>query len=211
MFFHYGYPQMAFEEIGMVFPYGFPRYSPGILGPEEVREVYNKTNQGINTEVGVSGQAARGQTIPVEDGTLPGKIVISPFEITPDISRRVSTQLLIFPNTNPPERITTFTAEDGEDQQATLHWINPPDVDLYRLEIYRKEGGYPTGRDDADATLIVVVEENSPSIGLTYVDVGLINETAYYYAIFSRDFGMNWNEDVVPGDNAAIATPETPA
>jgi len=197
----------------MVFPYGFPRYSPGILGPEEVREIYNRTRQGINTEVAVDGADPRGQTIPVEDAAinLPGKIVISPFEITPDISRRVPGQLLIFPNTNPPERITNFTAQSGQSQKAILRWTNPPDTDLYALEIYRKEGSYPTGRDDADAELIVTVSENSPGIGLTYEDVGLIDGTTYYYAIYSRDFGMNWNEDTVPGDNAATAISASPS
>lgn len=211
MFFSYGYPQVGVGQIGVTLPYGFPAYSPGILTPEEVREIYNQTDQGIYVTVGNETVGYRGQLVPTEDEDLPGTIIISPFEITPDLARRVPGQLRVIPNTDPPERVLDLTGQSGQAQRAILRWTNPSDDDLERLEIYRKEGGYPTGRDDEDATLVATVRENSPGVGLAVADVGLIDETTYYYWITARDLGMNWTTDVTPGENAVTATPNSPS
>ncbi len=101
--------------------------------------------------------------------------------------------------------VSDFNASDREDEKVTLAWTNPSGSDLSKIVLRRKTGGYP--QDHTDGTL--VYQESSPRRGKseTYVDKNLINDTAYYYAIFCEDTNDCWHDLVIVGENADTGTP----
>jgi Leucine-rich repeat (LRR) protein len=101
--------------------------------------------------------------------------------------------------------VSDLNASNGEDEKVTLTWTNPSGSDLSKIVIRRKTGGYP--QDHTDGTL--VFPDSSPRRGKseTYVNKNLINDTAYYYAIFCEDTNDYWHDLVIVGENADTGTP----
>ena len=107
-------------------------------------------------------------------------------------------------NTLAPATVTDFNATDNQPSQVTLTWTNPSDGDLAQVLVLRKEGNYPTSHTDAGATQVFLNTSASPSGSEGFVDTSLVNETTYYYAVFTRDDVANWNDVVWVGNNADI-------
>lgn len=142
---------------------------------------------------------------------LPSPLLVSKIFVSPDGQRiyAATSRGLYWSNTSldsqPPDIIDDFQASDWEDSQSTLTWTNPSDNDLAEVLVRRKADGYPADHTDGD----LVYQDTSPTPGaeITHVDVGLANDTTYYYAVFSRDQTGNWNDQVVEGKNTDTGTP----
>jgi len=106
-----------------------------------------------------------------------------------------------------PALIQDFTASDGGDKHCVLRWTNPPDKDLARVVVKRKLGAYPNHHDDGD--LVITIDSAIPGQEERFVDIGLPNDQAFYYAVFSCDRSGNWNDAVEEGKNADIGYPTT--
>ena len=76
-----------------------------------------------------------------------------------------------------PENVTVQTSNGSI---ATLCQIGG-------FKVFRKTGGYPTGPDDAEATLVIDVpfSDNKKYTETPYVDTGLARTTTYYYAAYA--------------------------
>ncbi len=68
---------------------------------------------------------------------------------------------------------------------VNLHWDNPADADLLAIKVVRKIGSYPV--DISDGTLIY------SGLNSSYLNVGLVNGTTYYYAAFAQDTSLNYS------------------
>jgi hypothetical protein len=101
-------------------------------------------------------------------------------------------------DTTPPGNAASFAANPGNGY-VDLSWTNPGDSDLAGVRILRKIGGYPTGPNDAGATMI----HNGP--GTSATDSGLTNGTQYYYTAYAYDTAGNFASGV-----QATATPNVP-
>ncbi|MFC1703021.1 fibronectin type III domain-containing protein, partial [Patescibacteria group bacterium] len=99
-------------------------------------------------------------------------------------------------DTSPPGNVAGFTSTPGVNS-VTLTWTNPTDPDFDGVWVVRKEGSQPTDKDDG--TWIYV------DTGTSYTDVGLDNETTYYYGAFSFDDVPNYASGAF-----ASATPDGP-
>jgi cysteine-rich repeat protein len=100
-------------------------------------------------------------------------------------------------DTTPPGNVTSFVATPG-DQQVSLSWTNPTDVDFQAVKIVRKTTGFPTGQTDG-----TLVYEGTATSKL---DLGLSNGTLYYYKAFTFDAVPNFSSGT-----EASATPVAPA
>ena len=86
-------------------------------------------------------------------------------------------------DTTAPGAVTGFTAVAG-DHEACLSWGNPADADLAGVRIVRKTGGFPTLPNDGT----IIYDQG----GTSFVDSGLANGTAYYYAAYAHDYVPNY-------------------
>jgi hypothetical protein len=111
----------------------------------------------------------------------------------------------------PPANPTGFTASDGEDGAVTLRWTNPTDVTAHNVTVLRKLGGYPTSALDGERAYVSGDNSARPLVygaAITFVDdCQLLNDTTYYYAVFSSSSIQNpptgnWNTTVEVGQNA---------
>ena len=104
----------------------------------------------------------------------------------------VGDPLMIISEIVAPAEVTAIEAVTG-DNQVALSWTNPGDADLVGVKVLRKTGSYPG--HIADGTLVY------NGIGESYTDTDVINDTAYYYAIFAYDEVPNYS---ILGDNSKI-------
>jgi hypothetical protein len=107
-------------------------------------------------------------------------------------------------NITGPATVTDFNATIDQPSQVTLSWTNPPDGDLDEVLVKRKEGEYPTSHADAGATQVFRSTYVVPSGVESFVDYFIVDETTYYYAVFTKDNVGNWNDVVWVGNNADI-------
>ena len=75
-------------------------------------------------------------------------------------------------------------------ENVTVQTSNGSIVTLCQIggfKVFRKTGGYPTGPDDAEATLVIDVpfSDNKKYAETPYVDTGLARATTYYYAAYA--------------------------
>ncbi|MDO8585408.1 MAG: sugar-binding protein [Armatimonadota bacterium] len=98
----------------------------------------------------------------------------------------------------PPGPVTSFLAGAGE-QQITLTWHNPADVDFSGTMIRYKTTGYPTSATDG---FLVVDKAGARNANDAVVHSGLVNGTTYYYAAFAHDGSPNYSSAAT-----AIGTP----
>lgn len=110
-------------------------------------------------------------------------------------------------NVTPPALVDDFVATAG-DTEITLNWTNPTDTDLAEVLVRRKLGGYPEEHTDGD--LVFRITTPVPGAVETDIDSGLTNDTEYYYAVFSRDQVLNWQDTVTEFYNADKAIPVAP-
>src|SRR6185295_3122939 len=85
----------------------------------------------------------------------------------------------------PPGAVGGLTATPGV-EQIVLRWSNPPDADLAKIRILRKETGPPSSPSDPAARVI-----DLPPNATTYTDTGLTPGKTYYYAIYAFDTSGN--------------------
>ncbi|RME92537.1 MAG: hypothetical protein D6767_03010 [Candidatus Hydrogenedentota bacterium] len=85
------------------------------------------------------------------------------------------------PYPGPPADVTGATATAG-DSQIVLTWTNPPDADFAGVIIVRKTTGYPTSLTDGTQ-----IYDSASATITSYSDLGLTNNTTYYYTIFAYD------------------------
>jgi Tol biopolymer transport system component len=113
-------------------------------------------------------------------------------------------------NNPPPSLINDFQASDNESTQSTLSWTNPSDNDLAEVTVHRKSDAFPSTH--SDGTEVSACHQTSPTSSKTStcIDQGLTNGTTYYYAVFSRNVGGDWNDQVVEGKNADAGKPNQP-
>ncbi len=83
-----------------------------------------------------------------------------------------------------PGSVTNLAGTNGTGL-VNLHWDNPVELDLLTIKLVRKTGSYPV--DVNDGTLIYSGLNNS------YLNVGLVNGTTYYYAAFAQDTSLNYS------------------
>ncbi len=114
----------------------------------------------------------------------------------------------------PPADVTNLTATPG-DSQVELTWTNPSDPDFAGLLVVRSVSTISwepvdgtTYSDEQQVTTGVVVKYKASGVG--YPDTELINETKYYYRIYTYDYVPNYSSGVsasaTPGDTTP---PET--
>jgi parallel beta-helix repeat protein len=108
-----------------------------------------------------------------------------------------------------PALIENFAASSAEDKQVTLRWTNPPDSDLAEVVVLCKIEEYPDNHLDGE--LVYRNTLTLPSAQIEFVDSALVNGRTYGYAVFGRDSAGNWNDHVIEGNNAAMATPSNPS
>lgn len=87
------------------------------------------------------------------------------------------------PDITPPGPVTNARLENGN-AQVILYWRNPLDIDFAGVIIRRSNSYYPTrleGVQRYDGRGALIGSERS------FTDTGLINDTTYYYSIFSYD------------------------
>ena len=82
----------------------------------------------------------------------------------------------------PPACPAGFIVSVGNGQ-LTLSWANPADRDFAGTRIVRRTDRFPVDR--SDGTVIF------DGVGTGWTDVGLINDTTYYYGAFSYDLSGN--------------------
>ncbi len=104
-----------------------------------------------------------------------------------------------------PGNVTAATATGGS-SRVDLAWTNPADGDLHSIIVLRKTGGavgdtpvegstYVVGNTIGSSTVACVVAAPTASCA----DTGLVNGTAYYYKIFTKDSRINYSATgVVP-------------
>ena len=86
-----------------------------------------------------------------------------------------------------PENVTVQTSNGSI---ATLCKIGG-------FKVFRKTGGYPTGPDDTEATLVIDVpfSDNKKYTETPYVDTGLAITTTYYYAAYAYSDNGRYSTD----------------
>ena len=86
-----------------------------------------------------------------------------------------------------PENVTVQTSNGSI---ATLCQIGG-------FKVFRKTGGYPTGPDDAEATLVIDVpfSDNKKYAETPYIDTGLAMTTTYYYAAYAYSDNGRYSTD----------------
>jgi len=94
-----------------------------------------------------------------------------------------------------PSSIIGLTLTLGN-TDVTFNWINPVETDFAGTKVLRKTDTYPASCTDGTATTVY------NSTGTTFVDTGLINNTAYYYIGCAYDEIPNYATSV-----AAMAIP----
>ena len=72
--------------------------------------------------------------------------------------------------------------------QVVLNWENPKDNDFVRVVIKRSTDDYPKTKNDGTTIYEGTLE--------TFTDIGLDNNNAYYYSIFSYDKSNNYSPPV---------------
>lgn len=87
----------------------------------------------------------------------------------------------------PPSPPASVSATPG-DKQISLSWKNPTESDFVRVLVIRKEATAPTSRTDGD----IVYEGDEEE----YLNGGLTNGVAYYYAFYSYDGVPNYSAPV---------------
>ncbi|MCR4284168.1 MAG: fibronectin type III domain-containing protein [Parcubacteria group bacterium] len=97
-------------------------------------------------------------------------------------------------DTTPPEVPKSFTSQSAENQ-ATLAWQNPPDTDFVRVAIVRSTAPIPNlstfTQAKSQGTVIYEGTDNE------YTDTNLLNNTPYYYAIYSYDKKPNYSNPFI--------------
>ena len=86
----------------------------------------------------------------------------------------------------PPGPVTGFAATAG-DTRNILAWTNPTDPDFAGTKILFKIGAYPSGPNDAGATVIY------DAVGVGCVHTGLTNGENYCYSAFAYDEVPNYS------------------
>ena len=103
-----------------------------------------------------------------------------------------------------PALIIDFNASDSGNTQSVLTWTNPPDPSLAEVVVRRKIGSYPTNNSDG----VLVFQDVTPLQGKQSVlDSGLVNDTTYFYAVYSSDNTGNWNDTTTQGLNGDRGVP----
>lgn len=95
----------------------------------------------------------------------------------------------------PPDNVTGLTVKAGN-TEVILTWVNPTNDDFAGVKVVRKTGAYPTNENDG-----TIIAQGKIT---TFKDVGLTNNTTYYYQIFPYDTQGNHNRNT---DNRISATP----
>lgn len=91
----------------------------------------------------------------------------------------------------PPTAPSSFTATAG-DEQVTLSWTNPSDLDFIGVEIRRSLVSNPNSVTDGESVYT--------GSGTSKVDSDVTGGTEYFYAIFAQDSSSNWS---VPATDTA--------
>lgn len=87
-----------------------------------------------------------------------------------------------------PANVSDLSATAG-DSQINLTWINPSDTDFAGVMIRRSDVFYLSNVSDG----IEVYNGNLQQ----YLDTGIINDTVYYYTVFSYDFNNNYSSGAI--------------
>jgi hypothetical protein len=106
-------------------------------------------------------------------------------------------QTLPLPDVKAPANVSGFQAIPGENQ-ISLMWQNPPDIDFKAVVITRKEEFYPSAPNEG-----ILVYDGRENL---FVDTGLTNGKRYYYTVFSYDESGNYASGAI-----ASAIPRAPA
>jgi len=150
-----------------------------------------RLNWGINTDY--SGAAIQ-EIVPSSSHSkaLPGLLPDTTYHYqifcqynatTTAITTDYTFKTLLGPDIIPPGPVTGARAENGN-TQVILYWQNPSDIDFAGVIIRRSNSYYPTrleGIQRYDGLGALSGSERS------FIDNGLINDTTYYYSIFSYD------------------------
>lgn len=109
--------------------------------------------------------------------------------------------------TSPSETISTQSSELSipadvanvsalpDDKQVILSWENPDDDSIVQIFVVRKETGNPTEATDGEIVCVTT--------GTTCSDPNVINDTLYYYSIFTQNL-----EGTYSGGISISSTPQ---
>jgi hypothetical protein len=207
IFFDIGRPYVGIDSIGFISDVGRPFFSIGAVAPASPRVLYNPTNQAYLVTLGNPTIGYYIAEVPVEKGDKPGAITVPADHITGEVVRFISAGLLLmFTEAVPPSIPTDISLTPGA-QKVTLSWTNPSEDDFYGVRVLRKTGSYPSAYNDPLAETVYEMLNAIAGVQTTIEDVGLVDGTTYFYAIFVRDLPMHWSTAVTPGDNAGQAVP----
>ena len=98
----------------------------------------------------------------------------------------------------PPSGVSFFNAVAGT-SKVDLSWGNPSNIDFAGVKILRQTGTYPTSVTDGT---VVYTGANT-----SYSDTTVINNTTYYYRIFTFDTNNNYNTTLT--NQQVMSTPIT--
>ncbi|HEY5593629.1 MAG TPA: fibronectin type III domain-containing protein, partial [Nitrospiria bacterium] len=91
-------------------------------------------------------------------------------------------------DTTPPQNVQSFTAHVG-DQQITLNWVNPPDLDFIGVRIRYRTDHYPSAINDG---ALLGDFTGQPSETMSTTQTSLQNGITYYYSASSYDNHGNY-------------------
>lgn len=94
------------------------------------------------------------------------------------------------PDTTPPGNVQSFKA-DATDQQITLSWVNPPDLDFIGVRIRYRTDHYPSGINDG---VLLGDFTSQPNEAMSTTQISLQNGVTYYYSASSYDHSGNYQE-----------------
>ncbi|MDH4246221.1 MAG: hypothetical protein OEW39_00205 [Deltaproteobacteria bacterium] len=117
------------------------------------------------------------------------------------------------PDTTPAGNVSNFNAVAG-DEQVTLSWINPPDVDFSRVVIRRAEGSAPVSVVDGVSVGTDILSRMTfmPGQAMSIVDTdeSLQNGVTYYYTAFTYDTALNVSAGVWISAKPVSSKPSLP-
>jgi uncharacterized protein (TIGR03382 family) len=97
-------------------------------------------------------------------------------------------------------RVRDLVASDDDQQGITVRWTQPWITPLGGTALVRSLVGWPTSVDDG--VIVHLDEAPVPGAPMELVDLEVVPDQIYHYALFAADGELVWSGEVVEGENA---------